>query len=138
MRAAEGPSEVNPAALRVTGGRCYCVSAAKEETNFLTVVLSQETSDLAETSDHKMLASTGMASLWVVFDSSTGGRSGGSRSLKKHYRDHPDHHNQHGRQRGLTETLITRQAVYVCCQSIEVEWPEDESRWQLSHDIDKH
>ena len=80
-RAAEGPSKVNPAALRVTGGRCYCVGAAKEETNFLTVVLSQETSDLAETSDHEMLTSTGIALLCVVLDSGTDGRSGGSRSL---------------------------------------------------------
>ena len=112
--------------------------AAREETNFLEVALSQETSDLAETSDHEMLASTGIALLCVVLDLSTDGRSGGSRSLQEHYRYNSDHHNQHGRQRGFTETLITRQAVYVCCQSIEVEWPEDESRWQFSHDIYKH
>ena len=43
--------------------------------------LSQETSDLAETSDHEMLASNGISSLWVVLDSSTESRSGGSRSL---------------------------------------------------------
>ncbi len=43
--------------------------------------MSQETSDLAETSDHEMLASTGIAFLSVVLDSSTDGRSGGSRSL---------------------------------------------------------
>jgi len=49
--------------------------------NFLEVALSQETSDLAETSDHEMLASNGISSLWVVLDSSTEGRSGGSRSL---------------------------------------------------------
>ena len=49
--------------------------------NFLELALSQETSDLAETSDHEMLASTGIGSLWVVLDSSTEGRSGGSRSL---------------------------------------------------------
>ena len=85
-----------------------------------------------------MLASDGISSLWVVLDSSTESRSGGSRSLQEHYRYHPYHHNQHGRQRGLIETLITRQAVYMCCQSIEVEWSEDESRWQFSHDIDKH
>ena len=102
------------------------------------MALSQETSDLAETSDHEMLASTGIAVLSVVLDSSTDGRSGGSRSLQEQYRYHSDHHNQHGRQRGLTETLITRQAVHMCCQSIEVEWSEDESRWQFSHDIDKH
>ena len=126
------------AALRVTGGRCGCTSAATQATNFLELALSQETSDLAETSDHEMLASTGIAFLWVVLDSSTDGRSGGSRSLQEQYRYHSDHHNQHGRQRGLTETLITCQAVYMCCQSIEVEWSEDESRWQFSHDIDKH
>ena len=70
------------------------------------MALSQETSDLAETSDHEMLASTGIAFLSVVLDSSTDGRSGGSRSLQEQYRYHSDHHNQHGRQRGLTETLI--------------------------------
>ena len=102
------------------------------------MALSQETSDLAETSDHEMLASTGIAVLSVVLDSSTDGRSGGSRSLQEQYRYHSDHHNQHCRQRGLTETLITCQAVYMCCQSVEVEWPKDERRWEFSHDIDKH
>ena len=106
--------------------------------NFLEVALSQETSDLVKTPDHEMLGSTSIAALSVVLDSSTEGRSGGSRSLQEHYRYHSDQHNQHGRQRGFTETLITCQAVYVGRQSIEVEWSEDESRWQFSHDIDKH
>ena len=102
------------------------------------MALSQETSDLAKSSDHEMVGNTSISSLWVVLHSSAEGRSGGSRSLQEHYRYHSYHHNQHGRQRGLTETLITRQAVYMCCQSIEVEWSEDQSRWQFSHDIDKH
>ena len=80
-RAVQGPSKVNMAASSVTGERCRCASAAREETNFLEVALSQETSDLAETSDHEMLASNGISSLWVVLDSSTESRSGGSRSL---------------------------------------------------------
>ena len=49
--------------------------------HFLEVALSHEASDLARTSDHEMLGSTSIASLWVVLDSSTDGRSGGSRSL---------------------------------------------------------
>ena len=61
--------------------------------NFLEVALSQETNDMAKTSDHEMLASTGIASLWVVLDSSTGGCSRGSRSLQQQYRYHSDHHN---------------------------------------------
>ena len=81
MRPAEGPSKVNMAALWVNGGRWRFARAAREETNFLEVALSQETSDLAETSDHEMLASTGIVVLSVVLDSSTDGRSGGSRSL---------------------------------------------------------
>ena len=58
-----------------------CPSAATQATNSLELALSQETSDLAETSDHEMLASTGIASLWVVLVSSTEGCFRGSRSL---------------------------------------------------------
>ena len=65
--------------------------------NFLEVALSQEISDLAKTSDYEILASTGIASIYVVLDSSSEGRAGGSRSLQHHHRYHSDHHNQHGR-----------------------------------------
>ena len=49
--------------------------------NFLELALSQETSDLAKSSDHEMLGNTSISSLWVVLHSSAEGRSGGSRSL---------------------------------------------------------
>ncbi len=49
--------------------------------NFLEVSLRQETSDLAKTSDYEMLGSNGIASTYVVLNSGTEGRAGGSRSL---------------------------------------------------------
>ena len=69
-------------ALRVTGKQSGFASAAKKVTNFLTVAQSQETSDVAGTSDYEILASTGIAFLWIVIESCTNGRSGGSRSLQ--------------------------------------------------------
>ena len=65
--------------------------------NFFEVALSQETSDLAKTSDYEIFGSNSIASIYVVLDSSTEGRAGGSRSLQQHHRYHSDHHNQHGR-----------------------------------------
>ena len=69
-------------ALRVPGERSGFASAVRKVTNFLQVAQSQDTSDVAEPSDHESLASTGIAFPWVVVESSTKGRSGGSRSLQ--------------------------------------------------------
>ena len=81
-QATSGPPKVSMAALQVNGERCRCGSAAREATNFLEEAPSQETSDVAETSDHEILARTSIASLCVVFDSGTEGRSGRPRSLQ--------------------------------------------------------
>jgi len=67
-------------ALQVPGERSGFANAARRVPNFLEVVQSQYTSDVAEPSDREILASTGIAS-WVVVESTTKGRSGGSRSL---------------------------------------------------------
>ena len=71
------------------------------------MALSLETSDLAETSDQEMLASTGIARLCMVLDSSADGRPGGSRSLKKHYRYHPDHSAKEGQEMSKKRKLRT-------------------------------
>ena len=71
------------------------------------MALSLQTSDLAETSDQEMLASTGIARLCMVLDSSADGRPGGSRSLKKHYRYHPDHSAKEGQEMSKKRKLRT-------------------------------
>ena len=68
--------------VRVKEKQSGFARATRKVTNFLWVLQSQKTRDVAETSDHEILASTGIAFPWVVIESSTNGLSGGSRSLQ--------------------------------------------------------